>query len=167
MKADIAFGELKETLGAAVLPAIQGVVEAAKPLVTQLVQLASKILPPLLKLLEKLFNIAGKVAGAIGKIADAVGRLTQKIKDLLAPLGDAVNKLKNLDLNPFSNAVGGVPTPAGITAETQAAGTRSAGGPVTINIYGDPAVIEARVIRALRGYQFRNGAGSVFNPGRV
>lgn len=168
LKADIAFNELKETLGAKVAPALKAVKDALKPLLQQLLELASKILPPVLNLLAKLFEIAGKVANAVNKIVDAVQRLIGKLKELLKPLDQAISKLKNLDLNPFNNAVAaaaGATQAAGVSTQAVGGG-RGGGGGITINIYGDPATIEARVMRALKSYQYRNGPGAIFTAGR-
>lgn len=168
-KASIAFDEIKETIGTSLMPAMQELVESIKPLLAQFVQLLSVILPPLLNLFSKFFQIASKVAGVIGKITSAIGKLIQKIKELLGPLTEAVDKLRNLDLNPFAATAGAAISSAaqvGSRAGASAAAAKE-GGQVTINIYGDPAMIEARVVRALRGYTFRNGAGSAFAPQRV
>ena len=167
-KVDIAMSELKETVGQELTGAFKDLWVAFQPLLKQFLELASKILPPLLNLLEKLFNVAGKVAGAINKIVDAVSKLIKKIKELLGPLTDAVNKLKQIDLNPFKSAG---KSAAAATAGISQFGTSQANAPgrgaVTINIYGDPAVIEARVVHALRKYQTRNGVGSILTPGRI
>lgn len=162
-KVKIALGEAAEAAGEALGPALKDLGAALKPLLKQLLDLASKVLPPVLDLLSRFITIASKVVTVINKIVSAIGRLISKIRDLLSPLTDAVNKLGQLDFNPF-NAVG-TATQA-VSVATRAGTTSNARGGVTINIYGDPAVIEARVVRALRGYQSRNGVGSVFNSGR-
>lgn len=136
----------------------------ALDIVTRFVSLlVSKLMP----LMEKVKDVFGKVADVIGSVSDAVNRLIGKIQDLLGPLGSAVDKLKNLDLNPF-NAVNGAMTAAAqpSVSTLQSGGGSSRAGGVNITIIGDPAVIEARVTKALRDYSRRNGAGSVFTPGR-
>lgn len=160
-KVRIAFGEIAETVGAALGPSLQELGRALKPLIQQFIQLASKILPPVLSLLSKLISIASKVVTAVNKITSAIGRLIDKIKKLLQPLQEAVNGLRNLDLNPFA-----APSAAVATMGASTRASNSNRGPVTINIYGDPAVIEAKVIRAIRGYQARNGTTAV-TPGKT
>lgn len=164
-KVKIAFGEIAETVGAALGPSLRQLGAALKPLLIAFGELASVILPPLLKLLDRLINVATLAATAITKIVTAVTKLISKIKELLKPLTDAVNKLHQLDFNPFT-ASGTATTSAARSVNATAAGIPQTGA-VTINIYGDPAVIEARVIRALRGYQARNGVGAVLTPGRM
>lgn len=168
-KARIAFSELAETIGGALGPALKDLGAALKPLLAALGQLASVILPPLLKLLGQFIETAARVASAITRIVEAVTRLISKIKELLGPLTDAIGKLKDF------NILGGrsFNAPAMATAAAPAVGTRGLtapamqhGGGVTINIYGDPSVIEARVTKALRDYARRNGAGAVFTPER-
>lgn len=168
-KVKIAFGEIAETVGAALGPALKDLGAALKPLLVSFGKLAAEILPPLLKILDKLIGVAARVASAISKIVDAVTRLISKIKELLAPLTDAVNKLKEIDLNPFASTAGAVTQVTGVAARgVEPTGTtRGGGGGVTINIYGDPSVIEARVTKALRDYARRNGPGSVFTPERT
>ena len=168
-KVKIAFGEVAETVGGLLGPALKDLGAALKPLLVNFGELASVILPPLLKLLEKFVTVAAKVVSAINRIVDAVQKLISKIRELLAPLTDAVNKLKEIDLNPFSNAAGGGSTQmmtVGARGVDQQA-TRSGSGGVQINIYGDPSVIEARVTKALRDYARRNGIGAIFTPERT
>jgi hypothetical protein len=168
-KTKIAMEELGEAIGGLLLPVVQGLFEALTPLLEAFADLVNELLPILVPLIEKLARVAEIAAKAIGKIASAVANLIGKIKELLGPLREAVDGLKNLDLNPFSGKA--APAPAGVagvsglqTTTTQSSGGR--GGGVTINIYGDPSVIEARVTKALRDYARRNGVGSVFTPGR-
>ena len=163
-KVKIAFSEVAEAVGNAFLPALQDLGEALAPLIISLLKLAQSILPVLIPLITTIGKVAEIAAKAITRVADAVNKLITKIKQLLAPLREAVSGLQNLDFNPFS--VSGASAGAAPMATTKAAANGGGHGPVTINIYGDPAVIEARVVRALRGYQARNGVGSVFSPGR-
>lgn len=172
-KAQIAFGELKETVGGELSPALHELGAALRPLIKQLIEIAAVVLPPVLKLLSKMIEIAAKVAGAIGKITDAVGRLMDKLRALIEPIQKVIDKLGQIDLNPFNRAQGII---GGQTVQVAAASTRDAtatpavgtktGGGVTVNIYGDPSVIEARVTSALRAYARRNGVTAVFSPDR-
>lgn len=167
-KARIAFSEAAEAIGGALLPVLAELGKALAPLIVSFAKLVESLLPALLPLISALARVAEIAAKAITKIVDAVTKLIGKIRELLGPLKEAVNGLKNLDLNPFSSK--SAPTPAGVgvsALQTTGGGGGGRGGGVTINIYGDPSVIEARVTKALRDYARRNGAGSVFAPGRT
>lgn len=169
-KVKIAFGEIAETVGQALGPALRDLGAALKPLLISFGKLAQQILPPLLKLLERLIGIAARVASAISKIVDAVAKLIAKIRELLAPLTEAVNKLQDLIPGGKAFLSGGAAVSQVATVAAQGvepAAFRSGGGGVTINIYGDPAVIEARVTKALRDYARRNGAAAIFTPERT
>ena len=169
-KTQIAMSELGEAIGRLLLPVVNGLFEALEPLLVEFAELVNSLLPVLVPLIDKLAAAASLAAKAIGKIASAVAGLITKIRELLGPLKEAVAGLKEIDLNPFNGKSG--PTPQGMSVSQlqtpsapQAIGGR--GGGVTINIYGDPSVIEARVTKALRDYARRNGVGSVFAPGRT
>ncbi len=165
-----AFEELSEAVGGALLPVLSELGVALAPLIVSLLQLLQAILPALIPLIKAFAKAAEIAAKAITRIADAVTRLITKIRELLGPLKEAVNGLKNLDLNPFTTK--GATVSAASTAPSvstlQSEGRSSQGrGGVTINIYGDPSVIEARVTKALRDYTRHNGVGSVFTPERA
>lgn len=158
------------TVGKAVAPAFRTMLAALLPVVEALGELITAILPiliPLINAIAKGFEIAAK---AIAKVVQWVTKLISKIKELLKPLNDAIAKLDKL--NPFSrqsgmgNIIGGN-SAAAVAGLTNARVATTGTGNATINIYGDPAVIEAKVIRALRGYQARNGVGAVLTPGRM
>jgi hypothetical protein len=153
------------SVGQVVQPAFEGMLAVLKPIIDALGVLVNSLLPiliPLVKAVAKAFELAAK---AISKVLTLIAKLIDKVRELLGPLGDAVDKIK--DLNPFKGiGKNSIPTAQAAAIATHGV-TQNNAGAVTINIYGDPATIEARVIRALRGYQFRNGAGSVFNPGRT
>jgi hypothetical protein len=171
IKAQIAFDELKETVGGPLLEAFNALREALKPVIELLMKVIQIILPPMLKYFTKLFEILGKVATALGKVADAVGRLIEKVKALLEPLDKAISKLREIDLNPFGEKIRGASAvvsgamSVGALAAPTTQGAAGSGG-VVINIYGDPSVIEARVTKALRDYARRNGVTAVFTPDR-
>jgi len=169
-KAGDAFGELTETIGEVFLP----VLDAVLPIVIQMIklfgQLVKAVLPlflPILKLLGSYLtivaNVLSTVVGWLIKLINWISKAIGMIGQFLAKLNPFQNiKLPSL---PFSASSQNV---SGLQAGTQAAGAggSSVGGGVQINIYGDPSVIEARVTKALRDYTRRNGAGSVFAPGR-
>jgi len=172
LKAKIAFGELQEEVGGALTPSLEKLGAELKPLIASLLEIAATVLPPVLDLLSAMVSVVARVAGVIGDAIDAIQRLMDKLRDLMHPLDSAITKLKEIDLNPFREAqeiIGGqaAGSVAGVSAyatEQYRAG-RNQGG-LTINIYGDPAVIEAKVTKALRDYTRHNGAGSIFAPGR-
>jgi hypothetical protein len=166
-KTKAAFKGLAMSVGKVVQPAFEGMLKVLLPIIESLGVLVNSLLPILIPLVEAVGKVFEFAAKAIGKVVTGIAKLIDKVRQLLGPLGDMINKLGQIDLNPFNRAQEIVGSAAGVSTMATGGGTRAAGGPVTINIYGDPATIEARVIRALRGYQFRNGAGSVFNPGRV
>jgi hypothetical protein len=167
-KARIAFSEAAEAIGGALLPVLEDLFIALGPLIIAFAKLLQSLLPALIPLVKALASVAEIAAKAITKIADAVTKLIIKIRELLAPLREAVDGLKNLDLNPFSRSAV-APSSAylapSVSGLQSGGGSRGSGG-VTINIYGDPSVIEARVTKALRDYSRRNGVGSVFAPTR-
>jgi hypothetical protein len=169
IKAVAAFKGLAAQIGGVFVP----VLKALLPLITQLISLLSTlitaILPVITPLIKALTGAINTATAAISKIVTWVQKLIDKIKQLMGPLNDAVSKIKQL--NPFSKGAMGqtytvetVATQMGVGTTTQSQGR--GGGGVTINIYGDPSVIEARVTKALRDYTRRNGAGSVFTPER-
>jgi hypothetical protein len=166
-----AFEELSEAVGGALLPVLSELGVALAPLIVSLLQLLQAILPALIPLIKAFAKAAEIAAKAITKIADAVTRLITKIRELLGPLKEAVNGLKNLDLNPFSKGATVSVAQSAPSVSTLQSGTQSlrggSGGGVTINIYGDPSVIEARVVRALREYSRHNGSASIFTPERT
>jgi hypothetical protein len=90
--------------------------------------------------------------------------LIDAVQDVITWLGRI--KVPKIDL-PFG--IGKAAAPSGgasgtLTPFGAATGGSSSGGPsggVVINIYGDPASIQASVIRALRTYARRNGLAPV------
>jgi hypothetical protein len=167
-KARIAFSEVTEAIGGALLPVLAELGKALGPLIISFAKLLQSILPALIPLINALARVATVAAKAITKIADAVTRLIDKIRTLLGPLKEAVNGLQKLDLNPFSRAVPAAQdSPSVSTLQSGGGSSATRAGGVTINIYGDPSVIEERVTRALRDYSRRNGSASVFTPERT
>ena len=171
IKATAAFKTIAVQIGSVFVP----VLKALLPLITELLTLFSTlitaILPVIIPLVNALASAIGLATKAVSKIIGMISSLIAKIKELLGPLNDAVGKLQSL--NPFAKSVGvagGTPqsvAAASVSTLQSGSGTRSGGGGgVVINIHGDPSVIEAKVTKALRDYARRNGAGSVFSPGR-
>jgi len=164
-----AFGELTEEIGAVFLPVLDEVLPALIPILKAFGELVKSILPILIPLISTLAKIISVIAGVMVRWLGVIKSIVDWVYRLLRPLGDMLNKLKAI--NPFRGmsfpSFNASSTYAAAGAQTRAGGSGGYAGPVTINIHGDPSVIEAKVIRALRGYQARNGVGSVFKPGRT
>lgn len=162
------FGELVEEVGKALLPAFKALMPGIQAIIKVMTTLIKAILPvltPMVELLAKGLEFAAKV---LEKVADAIAWVIDQIKKLLAPLGDAIDALGSIKL-PFGiggASVSGMHTQAmGRSVNAQSGGTVAA--PFTVNIYGDPAVIETRVTKALRDYMRRNGTVSLLSPSRL
>jgi hypothetical protein len=92
--------------------------------------------------------------------------MIQKVGELLGKLGplraagDFIGGIIGRSVEP-----GGAPSPAagafGLSAGPYGTGSAGTGGGVTIHAYGDPALIESAVVRALRRYDRTNGAAQV------
>lgn len=162
------FGELVEEIGKALLPAFKAIMPALQAVIKVMTVLIKAILPVLVPFIELLAKALGVVAKVLEVVADGIAWVIDRIKELLKPLGDAVGMLQNIKL-PFS-----IPGFNSAGAQAQAMGrsvTPMVGGgnpaPFTVNIYGDPAVIEARVTKALRDYTRRNGSLALLSPSRL
>ena len=162
-RAGDAFGELSETIGEVFLP----VLDAVLPIVIQMIKLFGQLIKAVLPLLVPILKLIGKYLTFVGNnLAFVVGwiiKLVNWVTTAIGKLGDfleSINPLKDFKLPslPFMNSAS---TPAGMSAATTATGSGSSGG-VTFNIYGDPAVIEAKITKALRDYARRNGSAAVF-----
>jgi hypothetical protein len=162
-RAGDAIGELGETIGEVFLPVLDAILPALIPIIQAFGKLIKAVLPvlvPLLKVVAKAFGfVVDVVSRLIGFVSDLIGW----IGDLLRPIGQVIDALASL--NPFGGLIktitGG---PMRMEADT--------GGPAPsfnaqFNIYGDPAQIEATVIRALRDYSRRNGLVTVGLAGRI
>jgi hypothetical protein len=163
-----AFGELGEEIGSVFLP----VLDAILPVVIQMIRLFGKlikaVLPLLVPVLEKVGAALVLMGKALEKVINFVISLIEWITKAISKLGsflDNLNPLKNFKMPslPFMNSAS---TPAGNSVSTLQGGGSSGGG-ITFNIYGDPAVIEAKVTKALRDYTRRNGTGSLAAFGRL
>jgi hypothetical protein len=166
-RAGDAFSELSETIGEVFLP----VLDAILPIVIQIIKLFGQLIKAVLPLLVPILKAVGVALTIVGNVLSVVIGWLIKLIDWLSKaigmLGDFLAKI-----NPFS----GIKLPSlpftasgqsvsGLQAGTQAAGSSVNGG-VTINIYGDPSVIEAKVTKALRDYKRRNGTEAVFSLDR-
>jgi hypothetical protein len=140
---------------------MDAVLPALLPVVKQLGELVATVLPLLIPLITLLGKGLGIVATVLSTVVGWLVKLVKWLADAAGKVGqflDSINPLKNFKM-PSLPFIGGTSAPGG-GATTRAGGTGggSVGG-VTINIYGDPAAIEAQVMRALRTYNRRNAAG--------
>lgn len=158
-RASDAFGEIGETIGGAFLPVLDAILPALLPVLKNLGQLVSTILPLIIPLIKTLASVLGIVAGALSTVVGWLVKLVSWLASAMRKVGeflDSINPLKGIELPslPFLSSAG---APQGATASARGAPrASSAAGAVTINIYGDPATIEATVMRALRSYDRRN-----------
>lgn len=167
-KAGDAFGELSETIGEVFLP----VLDAVLPIVIQMIKLFGQLIKAVLPLLVPILQALGRALTVVGNVLSiVVGWLIKLIKwlsDAIGMIGDflaKINPFNNIKLPSLPFSAASAASVSGLQAGTQAVGGSSGGG-VTINIYGDPSVIEARVTKALRDYRRRNGTEAVFSLDR-
>jgi hypothetical protein len=154
------FGELGETVGAALLPILDELIPVLIPIVKQLSTLITSILPlltPAIKLLGFAFKIVATQIGIVVTIITTlVGWLKQAL-DWIGKLIDGIGPLKAAG-DFIGGIVGGLSTPAAAAASGRGAampaGHSSGGGAtsVTINVTttGDSLAAEQAVMRALR-----------------
>jgi len=169
-KAGDAFGELSEEIGSVFLPILDAIMPAVVPIIQAFGKLIKAILPILTPLIKALGSAIKIVADILVRLIDILASVLGWINKLLDPVRELVSGLGKL--NPFSGfqlpSFGSASAGVGATAygATPTISGANSGG-VVINIHGDPSVIEAKVTKALRDYVRRNGAGSVFTPGRI
>ena len=168
------FSEIQEAVGKELLPVMLKLWDSLQPVIASLLRIAMKILPPFAAAVSKVFDIMSKWLGMIEDIIGAVEGMIDTVGDALQPLRDLANTIGSIDLNPLNHLPSfSLPdlwsAPSGPTVTPMAAGGAGAGsvGNVQINIYGDPAVIEAKVTKALRDYARRNGQAAVFSTNRT
>lgn len=160
-KAGDAMGELGETVGAALLPALSEIIKALLPVIKQLGLLITAIMPVLTPLIRVLGAVLGIVANALGVVVGWLIKLVtwlQKAIEWVGGLLDKIGPLKTLG-GIVGGIVGGLstataaaaPLPGGHGAERSGGGGGSASS-VTINITatGDSLATEQAVMRALR-----------------
>jgi hypothetical protein len=164
-KGSNAFDELTETIGAVFLPVLEAILPALIPLLKAFGELVESILPVITPLLKLLGQALGIVAGAISGVVSWLSRLISWLSTAIGKIGqflDSINPFKNISLPslPFLSSA-----PAGAAGPMARAGFGAAplasGGPagITINIIGDPELIQRTVIRSLRDYGRRNAFG--------
>jgi hypothetical protein len=171
-----AFGKVKE--------ALQPVWDALGPFMDALRELHTALLPYLNPLVETLGKALKAVGNALGRIVTFATRVLTFFTDLLAKLDEVRTKLDGImpDFNLLNGegligrsdgrgflqqrTVSGGYGPSATPFSGGAGSTKAAPLNMTININGDPAVIEAKVASAIRNYNRRNGAGAIFSPGR-
>jgi hypothetical protein len=159
-----AFGELSETIGSVFLPILDAILPALTPLLQAFGELVSALLPALTPLIGLLAKALGFVATALSTVIGWLVKLVTWLSNAMAKVGDflaSINPFKDIHLPslPFLNATA---AGAGVAAGTFAGPSQLAGGSgggITINVYGDPGMIQATVLRALRTYDRRNATG--------
>jgi len=152
-RAGDALGELGETIGEAVLPVLDAMLPALIPIIQQLGKLIKAVLPILVPLLKLVAQWMGIVIDVIVKLVGWVSDLIKWLSDLLRPIGDVIDALASL--NPFGGLIAQITGGPGVGSTD----TGGVGAPfnATFNIYGDPAVVEATLVRVLNDYNRRNG----------
>jgi hypothetical protein len=165
-KAGDAMSELGETIGSALLPALDAILPAITPMIRSLGELVSAILPLIIPLLKLLGAALGIVAQAITIVVRWLTQLVDWLRkgiDLVASLLSKIGPLRDL-----GNLVGGIV--GGLSSSAVAAGPQLRGatpqssggtGSVVINITatGDSLATEQAVARALRRVARLNAGG--------
>lgn len=154
MRAGDALGELGETIGEAVLPVLDAMLPALIPIIQQLGKLIKAVLPVLIPILKVVAKAFGVIVDVIIKLVGWVSDLINWLSNLLRPIGDVINALASL--NPFGGLISQITGGPGAGVSTDTGGV---GAPfnATFNIYGDPATVEATLIKVLNDYNRRNG----------
>jgi hypothetical protein len=153
------FGEVAEKLGSALIPIMEALLPALEPfveLVSEWVDLVLPIAIPLIQGLAWAFSIlTAFIRGTIGVVKEII----RWVEDLIGAVEDALDALAQL--NPFASK----PMRVG---HFSGGGTGATGGTnpflagnLVFNIYGDPALIETTVVRALDNYTRKNGIAPV------
>lgn len=168
-KAGDAVGELGETVGAALLPALDAILPALIPVIKSLGTLVTAILPLLIPLIKLLGAALGIVAGVLSGVVGWLVKLVNALKSAIEWVGNLLSKIGPLrDIgNIIGGIIGGTSTTAAASVGARGArgAPRSGGGGasgVVINITatGDSLATEAAVLRALRRSS-RINAGAV------
>jgi hypothetical protein len=160
-RAGDAFGELSETIGSVFLPIMDAILPALIPIIQAFGKLITAILPVLVPLVKLLGAALKIVADVLVTVVGWVVKLVDWLAKLMSPLKGALDALGNLPFGKIGSVLGGGKS-AGPGVSTFATGTSTASsGGIVFNIYGDPSVIEARVIKALQDYTRRNGRSAV------
>jgi hypothetical protein len=166
-RAGDSFSELSETIGEVFLP----VLDAILPIVIQIIKLFGQLVKAVLPLLIPILKVLGAALTVVSSVLSViVGWLIKLINWLTTAIGkigdflSAINPFKGISLPslPFT-ASASEASVSGLQARSPTGGSSG----VNIHIYGDPAVIEARVTKALRDYVQRNGANALFSPSRI
>jgi len=161
-RAGDAFSELAETIGEVFLPILDEIIPILIPIIKAFGDLIKAVLPVLIPLIKVLASVLGIAAQGLVAILGVIKDVFNWVMKLLSPIGDLIDALGHL--NPFNGfklpSIGStVSTPTGATSRSGAGGQ----GNITLNMYGDPAVMEARIVNILRSYSRRNGV-VIVNP---
>jgi hypothetical protein len=158
-RAGDAFSELSETIGSVFLPIMDAILPALIPIIKAFGQLVTSILP----ILVPFINLLGKglkfVADVLVTVVGWIVKLVDWLSKLLSPLQSVLDGLSHLPFGALGKLTAS--SASGPSAGTQSTGGTATTGGVVINIYGDPSVIEARVVKALQDYTRRNGVSAI------
>jgi phage-related protein len=154
-----AFSELGETIGSVFLPILDELMPAILPILKAFGELVKALLPALVPLVKLLAKALGIAADVLKTVVTWLSKLVGWLGDAIGAVGhflDSINPFRNISLPslPFLSSAASVASaaPAG---RARAGGSSGVGG-VTVNVSGDPAVIQAAIVRALRTYDRRN-----------
>jgi hypothetical protein len=187
-RARIAMSEAGEAIGTklyeafgAIRDIMQPVMDALGPFMDAVRELLDVIMPALNPLIKLFAEFLSRVAYALSQVITFATRVLTFVSDLLAKLQEVRDKLD--DIMPDFNLLNGEGLigrsdgrgflqqrtyTSGASSKAGGAGGSTIAAPLnmTININGDPAIIEAKIASAIRNYNRRNGAGAIFSPGR-
>jgi hypothetical protein len=160
-RAKDSFSELGETIGAAFLPALEAILPVVIQLIKWLGVVITAVLPPLTRAITVAVSAFSRMISVLSRVVAWVQSLVSWVQRAIDWLG----RIKVPDIKlPFGIGGHAAAPPGGSAAVLGPLGTAPLAGPtggasggVTINVYGDPAVVQAAVIRALRQYGRRNG----------
>jgi hypothetical protein len=160
-KASDAMSELGETIGTALLPALDAILPALTPMIKSFGTLVSAVLPLLIPILKLLGVVLGLVAKSITEVVGQLVSLINWLMSAVKAVGDLLNKIG--PLRELGKVVGGIVgglnasavalTPTGRGATTTASSSGGGGSAsVVFNITatGDSLATERAVARALR-----------------
>lgn len=176
--AKVKMDEMKETMSMGVTGAMKSVQDAIGPLIEAFGKLVEALQPGLSEALAFVGNLLGEIIGFFTTIVEGaanviewLGKIANSIQDVLDKNKEATEAQVALRKehggrgHVFGNSGGSASSGGGI--ERAGGGSGSTMGAPIINIYGDPAVIEAKVASAIRNYNRRNGPGAILSPGRT
>ena len=110
----IAFSELAETIGTAVIPVFNAIMPALQPLLIALGELIEALLPVLIPLLNLVSKALVGVANVLVRVVDQIARFVTWVYDAISAVGDFL-----ATMNPFDEAMDKVSNIGGKTLMVQ------------------------------------------------